>query len=129
MRVYRAETKGGEGMYYSGKFGQAVGTTSACIRHPMPEDDWRLQASLHKKMPQIDYKEDRFKFGFQSKSQFKRWVYKKKWRAKLGELGVTLNVYDVDTKFCMLGNNQCTFWKGKAKLVEKINLSNFDDRG
>lgn len=122
MLLYRLETQEGEGVYSSDAFGQVTGSSLANNRHPMPYEDYKLQESISKKKTR-GYKEDDFYFAFRSKSQCKRWVYKKEWRDGLTKLGVTLNVYEVPINHAMLGNNQCTFNRSKAKLVNKIYLT------
>lgn len=126
MKMYRLETKDKQGVYVSGAFRDATGSSDISTRHPSHYDDDRLQDAINQFDQDLYHKHShKFMFAFSSISQMKRWVYKKAWFGNLAWLGVTLNVYEVDAKWCMLGSTQCTFWKRKAKLVEKIDLNTF----
>lgn len=63
------------------------------------------------------YREFDYRFGFVDFRQMRRWIHELQWLEALDEVGMLLNVYEVESRYTIIGNTQCTFDKTKAILV------------
>lgn len=158
MLIFRMETATGVGMYHNDASECIINNgTSDSKRWPMPYDDDRFKTNKeHHLRENYDnemfkgsqtqtmfrewcedlrkcglfnfYDENLYRFGFNSYEQMSKWIYEFEWKRRLVEVGVNLNVYEVDRQFAILGYTQCTFRLDRAKLLHSFAATASEER-
>lgn len=115
-KIYRVETASGAGMYAGGVWNRATGGYNTVERQPNPYNDKILS-------DYIELGEHRnMHYGFKSKKQLKAWIFKKKWRMALAELGACVKVFEVPAEHVIIGDKQAIFRMEYANIVQAIRI-------
>ena len=112
--IWRLETTDGRGVYASKAWGRYAGD---CMqdKHPSPWRDKGLGLACY---THIAYEQMlKYHFGFATLAQFKRWVFKKKWRINFHNAGLVLNCYKVPVRHSRIGDTQAIFKRKYAEIV------------
>lgn len=120
-KIYRFEDAAGIGMY---GFPFALNNLQRS-RHPAPESDEPLMASLEREWCHVFSSRNRF--GFASLEQLHAWVPYKKWLRGLHADGLFLTEYLCKDADVFLGESQAIFKNHKSKTQYNI-LKYFKER-
>lgn len=133
-RVFRIQNNNGEGIYVnsSGIDIYSCPSYDDDKKHPKPEDDKLLRASLSANgflrcgnMFHVEH----YSFGFSTIEQLREWFYDDVWLEWMDDNGFHLAEYYVDTGAVMQGDTQCMFVKNNNydmySFREYFNLDNY----
>ncbi|PHS22242.1 MAG: hypothetical protein COA84_13880 [Robiginitomaculum sp.] len=123
MRMYRVHVKDlfEKGMYRGGGKWADWDEIQSSPRHPMPRDDDELMDNISNILG-VYYIEPWMVFGFSTIAQLKFWIYKKKWREKLTELGFIVSYIESD--YIARGSTQAVVHKNKPyEIIKTIKCS------
>lgn len=128
-RFFRLECKDGLGVYHSvcdnnlSPWDNVTNSDESMLQddniHIIPSEDKSLGLSF-------DYIDDEsYFFGFLDIEQYKAWVYNPVWRQKLGDYGINLCVYEIDSRKLKKSEHQVAFRREDAILIKTLNPFHF----
>jgi hypothetical protein len=128
-RFFRLEGNDGLGIYHSVCENNISpwDNVTKNSRHMLQQDNIHVIPSLDKKLGlTFDCIEDEsYFFGFLDIDQYKAWLYNPVWRHKLGDYGINLCVYEIDSRKLKKSEHQVAFRREDAILVEVLNPFHF----
>jgi hypothetical protein len=112
--VYRVERKDNRRGIYSGMGGlYEISSYSTDSRHPEPERDSLLIASITAAGHRAYTKIETLHYGFVSIDQLRSWLYDDEWLKELSENGFILAEYKSEEVY--VGNTQLIFLRGERR--------------
>ena len=87
-------------------------------RQPAPENDKLLSAVLPVEDGEIIVP-SKYKFGFYSVDQARKWIYKKSWCNSLRKNGFKLVQFEVPDEYCIQGSKQVMYESKRVKTSTK----------
>lgn len=129
IRFFRLEGENGLGIYHSvcdndlSPWDNVTGDGDNMLQqdsiHVIPSEDCQLGLSFDA----ID--DESYFFGFLDIDQYKAWVYNPVWRQKLGDYGLNLCVYEIDSRKLKKSEHQVAFRREDAILIKTLNPFHF----
>lgn len=120
MLVYRIENKKRQGPYV--KSNNTLCEHSHKVfdsKQPPPRNDIKLKGALLKKEGTEDIP-IKYRFGFCSVEQARKWVYKRSWCLSLRKGGFKLVAFEVPDEFCLVGDSQLMYDCKRVKTSTKV---------
>lgn len=114
MLIYRVENSNGIGPYTNEDNLMQKHTYSGNPKQPEPGEDFTLRLAMTAKFKDLELPE-KYKFGFCSLEQARKWIYKKSWCNSLRNNGYRLVAFEVPDKYVLSGRSQVVYDSNQVK--------------
>lgn len=123
MLIYRVENSKRQGPYHSSQNVLAEHSirNKSEPRHPSPKHDQGLCSNLVELFGEGGAEDFpmKYRFGFSSIEQAKKWICKKSWAKSLRKNGFSISVFEVPDEFCIKGTHQVMYESKRVKTSTK----------
>lgn len=125
FKIYRVEDSLGQGMYSSRLTSKVDLYSDGARNHPGPSADKQLTRNLNSVNTKL---QTQHLFGFVSKEQLRKWLYRDEWIEQLHEVGLFCSIIYLPNKHretYFIGDSQAIYDSNKVVRKEEISMLTF----